>query len=351
MGSGNWDAGTYTAATEARKATGTPAFAYTDYSAHRPRDTWKAHEDLDPAKLNAAGKNVREALDSDEHPNATPIAVLFDVTGSMGRIPQVLQQKLPQLHGLLQRKGYVEDPQILFGGIGDASCDRVPLQVGQFESDNRMDETLDNILLEGGGGGGNHESYQLAMYYMATHTDLDSVTKRGKRGYLFIIGDERVYDKVDRRQVEKVIGDKLPENISTSEIVRQLQEKFEVFFLFAAQGSYEPADVLDPALPGGRYGDSRSGVCYWRDLLGQNALMLEEADAVCETIAMTLGLMEGVIDHDAGLADLRDVGADLTAVRAAGKALAQLGGNSSVATATGNLPERPADDQSETTRL
>jgi hypothetical protein len=28
----------------------------------------------------------------------------------------------------------------------------VPLQIGQFESDNRMDEQLGNILIEGGGG-------------------------------------------------------------------------------------------------------------------------------------------------------------------------------------------------------
>jgi len=48
-------------------------------------------------------------------------AVLFDVTGSMGQVPRALQQKLPQLLGLLLRQGYVEHPQILFGAIGDAT--------------------------------------------------------------------------------------------------------------------------------------------------------------------------------------------------------------------------------------
>ena len=77
-------------------------------------------------------------------------------------MPRVLQTKLPQLLGLLLRKGYASDPQIMFGAIGDATCDRVPLQVGQFESDNRMDDDLGRIVLEGGGGGQMTESYELA---------------------------------------------------------------------------------------------------------------------------------------------------------------------------------------------
>ena len=86
------------------------------------------------------------------------------------RGPRALQAKLPQLLGLLLRKGYAAHPQIMFGAIGDATCDRAPLQVGQFESDNRMDDDLSRILLEGGGGGQKTESYELALYFMARHT-------------------------------------------------------------------------------------------------------------------------------------------------------------------------------------
>ena len=96
----------------------------------------------DPQWRNARGERIRESRDSDVHPTATSIAVMFDVTGSMGSIPVVLQKKLPELLGLLPRKAYVTDPQILFGAVGDATCDRVPSQVGQFESDNRMDAHL-----------------------------------------------------------------------------------------------------------------------------------------------------------------------------------------------------------------
>lgn len=307
MGGGYWDVHDYSTRMGAKKAAGKDIFDY-DATARRTGD-YRVHETLDPKKLNAAGKNVREAFDSDEHPDSLPIAVFFDVTGSMGGIPRVLQQKLPQLHGMLQRKGYVEHPQILFGGIGDAYCDRAPLQIGQFESDNRGDEQLENMLLEGGGGGGNHESYELAMYYMARHADLDSLNKRGKRGYMFIIGDERVYSKVDRIPVDRLIGDNLQESINTADIVAELKEKFDVYFIFAAQGSYRPEDTIFDGGAVDRY-YSREGVSYWRDLLGQNAIILEDANLVCETIALTLGLAEGVVDLSAGLADLAEFGVD-----------------------------------------
>src|SRR3954447_4502470 len=220
MGSGRWSTDVFTAAENYRAATGASAFAYSDSGAR------KAHPALDP---NGVGK--RESRDSDEHPQSTPIAVLFDVTGSMGGVPRGLQTKLPQLLGLLTRKGYARDPHIMFGAVGDATCDRVPLQFGQFESDNRMDEDLARIVLEGGGGGQKRESYELAMYFMARHTALDSVAKRGRRGYLFLIGDEMPYPRVDPKEVRRFIGDDLREPIATEALVAELRRGYDVYYL------------------------------------------------------------------------------------------------------------------------
>src|SRR5215467_5100084 len=169
MGSGLWSTDVYDAAARFRAATGASAFAHSDSGATR------THPALDPH-----GVAVRESRDSAEHPRSLAIAVLFDVTGSMGHVPRVLQSKLPQLLGLLMRKGYASDPQIMFGAIGDATCDRAPLQVGQFESDNRMDDDLGRILLEGGGGGPKTESYEQALYFMARHTAHDAYERRGR---------------------------------------------------------------------------------------------------------------------------------------------------------------------------
>lgn len=298
---------------------------------------------MDPKLTNKKGankgKNIRECIDTDEHPTSTPIAVFFDVTGSMGHIPVVLQEKLPALLGLLQRKGYVEDPQIMFGAIGDAFSDRIPLQVGQFESDNTMDENLENIVLEGGGGGSNHESYELGAYFLARHTYIDSFEKRDKKGYAFFIGDERLYAAINRGNVSKIIGDNLEENLTSEQIFAELQEKYDVYFLFAAEGMYEPEEVL-PDGAKTRYGDYGAMAIGWRKVLGEKALVLEDATAVCETIALALGVAEGTISFEDGLADLEEVGSDSKAIKAAGKALATVGAGSSViVSADGELPE------------
>ena len=297
MGSGFWSTNVYDAAARYRTASGTSAFAYSDSGAHR------VHPRLDPLDV-----SVRESRDSDEHPNSVAIAVLFDVTGSMRAVPRVLQAKLPQLLGLLKRKGYVTDPQIMFGAIGDATCDRAPLQIGQFESDNRMDEDLGRILLEGGGGGQMRESYELAMYFMARHTSIDCYEKRGRPGYLFIIGDEMPYQKVKPAEVSGVIGDELSEPLPLKQIVAELRRRYDVYYILPAGASYVGNEHV---------------LGSWRNLLGQNVIELDDLDAVCETIGLTVGLGEDAIDLDEGLADLRDVGSDATGT--VSKALALVG--------------------------
>lgn len=337
MGSGHWSTDTYTAAAAYRAATGADPFDHDHrLRTSRPRDEWTAHPTLEPH-----GVTVREARDSDEHPTSVPIAVLFDVTGSMGLVPRRLQQKLPQLFGLLQRKGYVQHPQILFGAIGDATCDQVPLQIGQFESDNRMDEQLGNILIEGGGGGQKTESYELAAYFMARHTVLDSVQKRGKRGYLFIIGDEMNYPHVyargantpatgwggtRRRGVAEVIGDQLQDDIPTATIYAELTRSFDVYFILPAAASH---------------GGDPQVLQHWRGLLGQNVIELDDLDAVCETIALIVGIGEDTIDLAEGLADLDAIGS--TAGATVGKALATVGAARGVVTTTAGPPGLPAD--------
>ncbi|WP_205849761.1 hypothetical protein [Nakamurella flava] len=288
MGNGTWSDHTYNAARTFRAATGAADFGYTAATRSQHPDTWKAHPTLDPLNVSA-----RESRDSDEHPDALPVAVLFDVTGSMGQVPRILQTKLGKLHGLIQRKGYARDPQILFGGIGDADTDRVPLQVGQFESDNRMDEQLRTIFLEGGGGGQKSESYELAAYFMARHIRTDAWEKRQRKGYLFIIGDEFNKPRLAARHIRRVIGDDVRLDVSVESVYRELSRQWNVFFILPRQSAY----FDDPAI-----------IDHWRKLLGQNAMKLDDPAAVCELIALTIGLGEDRVDVADGLADLADVG-------------------------------------------
>lgn len=309
MGGGIWTSDVYEEYERLRVLRGESAFAYDATLRRRPRDEWVVHPSLDPKWRNTRGERVRESRDSDEHPAATSIAVMFDVTGSMGGIPMVLQQKLPELLGLLLRKAYVSDPQILFGAVGDATCDRVPLQVGQFESDNRLDTHLANLVLEGGGGGQDTESYELAMYFLARHTVIDSWERRRKHGYAFFIGDECAYRAVKRTEVARLIGDELSKDIPVRHIISELRQRYHVFYILPR---------------GAAHGGERKMLDFWRGLLGQNVLELDDPAAVCETIALAIGLSEGVIDVDEGAADLADLSAPATAVHAARAAVAHL---------------------------
>jgi hypothetical protein len=318
MGSSRWSTDAYTEAARMRKMTGKSDFAYSD--AARSAGKLAVHPTLDPY-----GVGMRESRDSEAHPRSTAIAVLFDETGSMGAIPLVFQQKLGELMSVLLLKGYVRDPQILFGAFGDATCDAVPLQVGQFESGVEMDEQLRNVVLEGGGGGTNHESYELALYFMAHHTSIDCWEKRGRKGYLFLTGDEMAYKLVNHGQVSKLIGDGLPQNIPLQQIIAEVQRRYHLFFIFPRNASH---------------GNNIEIQNFWQDLLGQNVIFLDDETAISETIALTVGLTENAVDLAEGAEDLSMAGANRSAIKVAAKALQSYAQEKSVATLS--APALPA---------
>lgn len=183
------------------------------------------------AELNPDGKD-RECVDSVEHPKTTPIVVAIDVTRSRGKDIAVVYGKLPMFIGQIKMKNYVSDPEISFAAVGDATFgDKAPIQIGQFESDNRLDEVLNKFWLEMGGGGTGQESYELIAYYYAKHSIL-SCNRRGKKGYFFFIGDEGFYSKVSKEQIKIWVGDDVPEDLSAVDVFRELQKKYHVFFVY-----------------------------------------------------------------------------------------------------------------------
>jgi len=225
MGSGTWSSATYSAVSGAKSRGG----ATFDSSARATG----VHEKLDPKQLNAAGQNIRESRDSDEHPASTPIIVGFDETGSMGSIPRLVLTKLKTLFSLLVDKGYATDPQIAVAAYGDAANgERAPLQISQFESDNRIDDNLDLIYIEGLGGGNNGETSNLLLYYAATHVSTDAFDRRGRKGHLIIIGDERQVP-LTPEMIRTYVGDEQPllEDISFEGIARAVTEKWDVWIL------------------------------------------------------------------------------------------------------------------------
>jgi len=235
--------------------------------------------------MNPHGLAMRESRDSADHPNSLAIVFALDVTGSMGGIPKILAtRELPTFMTLLTACG-VPDPQLLFMAIGDAVPDGAPLQVGQFESTAQlMDQWLTWSYLEGGGGGGSgEESYELAFYMAAQHTDLDCWVKRKKKGYLFLTGDELPYPAVSRHQIAGLVGEKLDADIPIEEVIAAAAESYHLFFLV-------------PDLKRRHRCEGR-----WRELLGDNVICMEAPEDACAVAAAIVGLTEGAIADMAAL--------------------------------------------------
>jgi hypothetical protein len=291
-----------------RVARGVPTFHH-DSNIRSGKVAKAAHSNLDPKGV------LRESRDSDAHPDSVAIGIVFDVTGSMGGIPVQLQKKLPDLMGLLLRQGYIKDPQICFSAVGDYFSDKVPLQVGQFESGIEMDDDLTKIFLEGGGGGSFEESYELALYFYAKKTSADCFEKRGKKGYLFLVGDEKPYAVASRDALSSIIGDTVQEDLPVERIVEMAQQKYEVFFIIPTGSSH-----------GGNKRDLRELHARWGTLLGeQRVIDLDDPDKVCEVIGHTIGLLEGTADAahfaaDASVSAALDPLAKSTALARSGSA-------------------------------
>lgn len=321
MGWGNWSLSSHDKNTGSKIKSGT-TFGYD--SKTRASGLYKAHESVDPKKRNADGLILREARDSVEHPNSTPIVVGFDATGSMGTIPRIVQKNLTSLFSLLLRKGYAEDPQIAITAYGDSKVDYVPLQISQFESDNRIDENLDNLFLEGGGGGNGGETQTLLWYFLANHAVIDSYEKRGKKGYLFIIADEVPLD-LTAGEIKKFIA---PDEVNTKDltvdgVVEHLKEKWDTYIILVDNWSART---------------QKSKEVYTRLFGSDHVIDVEDYDNVSELIGGAIGYLEGQADDETLTQDLVDTGVAPGIAQKTAKSLATLNRGSTLTKVDVDLP-------------
>jgi len=196
--------------------------------------TREVAQQLTISHLQNPKKLIRECRDNQFNPETTPIVVITDITLTRAKDIQNLYVKLPMLMGQIVMQGYATDPEICFAAVGDATYgDKFPIQIGEFESDNKLDDSLKAIIREEGGGGGTgQESYQLMAYFFAYHSVLDSLEKRHQKGKCFFIGDEGFYSKVSRKEVQQIFGETIPNDLDSAEVFKKLQEKYDVFFIY-----------------------------------------------------------------------------------------------------------------------
>lgn len=233
------------------------------------------------ADLNPNGVKIRESRDSTVNPNSNAIIVGVDVTGSMGMIAEAIAKEgLGVLFQEILNRKPVSDPHLMFMAIGDANCDRAPLQVSQFEADNKIIEQLTSIYIEGGGGGNDFESYNLPWYFAARHTSIDCFEKRAKKGYLFTVGDEFFPKDLTISQIKEVIGDDLPQAISNDELLTMVSRMYNVFHVIVEEGSCARRNL--------------SGVTdSWKQKLGQRVISLSDYRRLSEVIVSAIQVTEG----------------------------------------------------------
>lgn len=231
--------------------------------------------------LNPFGVLIRESRDSDANPNSTAVIVGVDVTGSMGVIADYLVRTGIGIffEELLNRKP-VTDPHMMIVGIGDAKYDSAPLQVSQFEADLAIAKWLERIYVEHGGGGNSIESYELPYYFAFNHTSIDCFEKRGKKGYIFTIGDEECPKTVYANEVKEIMGDDMPQDMTFEEILHKAQQMYHCYHIMIAQGSHARSS-------GDRVKSS------WRNLFGQRAIWLEDYTKLSETMVSLIQVSEG----------------------------------------------------------
>jgi hypothetical protein len=185
------------------------------------------------------------------------------------------------------------DPQVLFIAFGNAWADRSPLQVGQFESEAALiDRWLSATHLEGGGGGLG-ESYDLAMYFAASHTSMDCYEKRQRKGYFFMTGDEVFFMHLTPATVKQWIGDDVPGDIRIEDLADELADRFRPFFL----------------IPDAARAKSDGCEAAWRLLLGDCTIVLGAPGDTAVVASLLVGICEG---------QLRDVAAIERKVEALG---------------------------------
>lgn len=266
MGSGTFDASAYR--------------SFSAASASKTTDEIYSSRSINK-NLNPKGVKLRESRDSADNPNSTPLIVAIDVTGSMGIIADVLARDgLGTLFTEILSTKPISDPHLMFMAVGDANCDEAPLQVSQFEADNRIVEQLTQIWLEHGGGGNNFESYNLPWYFAANHTEHDSYVKRGKRGYLFTVGDEESPAPLTKGQISKFIGDTAERDMSSEELLADAQRYYDVYHIIVKEGNHARSN-LDKVRAG------------WRKLLGQRVIELSDHKKLGEVIVGAIEMAEG----------------------------------------------------------
>ena len=138
----------------------------------------------------------------------------------------------------------------------------------------------------------------LLLYAAARKVILDSVEKRGKKGYFFMYADEPIFTNVKPSEVLAVFGDTIQAEIPIAEIIEEARRNFNIFVIWP-QGGYAHAKQQYIKLFGEEF-----------------VLESQHPNLLCELIASTVGLYEDKATPDSVVTDLVAYGVSAHEARA-----------------------------------
>jgi hypothetical protein len=245
---------------------GSGSYAYKDEGAeHRKRAAERAaaHGPRTYDRRSGPNEKVIDPSKRVSTSSSNPIVIAVDVTGSMASWPFEIFDRLPLLYNTLSQ--YREDVEICFAAIGDAACDRWPLQVTTFASGFDLEQLLGSLYGEGGGGDA-PESYGLFAHWVDTHVDAPNATDP----FLIVFGDITMHTTVPGAQIQGLLGDPA-QDVDALEAWRRVCSRWNVWFL---------------RRPGGKDGDQVDR--QWGEAIGEQKIFHIEDEARAVDSAMGL---------------------------------------------------------------
>ena len=246
--------------------------------------------------------NMRESCDSEDSPNSTPVILAFDVTGSMGYLAaEIAKNSLNKTAIELYDKQPVSNPHIMCAAI--TSPDNYGggfLQVTQFEADIRVVEQL--LELKVGFGGNRYSFDSLIWYFAAKHTSIDSYKKRGKKGFLFVIGDEicgaQHGESLSVKEVKDVFNDDITHNLPLKNVYKMASEMYEIYHIVADRAS--SMESWEAFLPGRVAYIAAKDIQYLSEVITtimQMANGMEKRTAISQWPKEVQSVVENAVTH------------------------------------------------------
>lgn len=254
-------------------------------------------------------KKVRYSLVTEQCPNPRAIALGFDITGSTEQgHREMTKGGTTHLLDVLLSLGAQGDftPQILFAGLADVNDSLGALQVGHFESDNRMYEQLSQITVGGGAGPFPHHEggYLYFLFFLAFKTEPECFTKLGIKGHAIVIGDEFPHESISVFEARQ-FGVEIPKDLTFAEVVAMVREKYHLTFVSLLTYT-------------GKRGKTTE---HWQDLLGaENVLETDgSGTGLAHSLGVQIGIREGLMTAETATEHLVDIGVDKSIVLAVAK--------------------------------